>query len=65
MILGEYECDDDIAYFLENGNYPPIKERCKHKQPDYDDNEMYREFQESNFYEYFDPARTYRFCKFY
>lgn len=29
MILGENECDWDVAYFLENGKYPPVVRNCK------------------------------------
>lgn len=30
MLLGEYECDYETAYIMENGKLPPLKKRCIH-----------------------------------
>lgn len=64
MMLGGFECDEDTAYFLENGRYPLHKDNCKKSNIGSDllhDRDLYLEFQESNMLEYFDPARTYRY----
>ena len=70
MILGEYECNDDVAYFLKNGKYPPSTTRCTQSTPDYscysyeEEQDKYMEYLEDRFFEYHDPARTHRFCKY-
>ena len=63
MILGLSECDTDTAYFLKNGEYPKKENACKQSfiTEDWEhEDDLYREFQEANFYEYF--QNTYRFC---
>lgn len=56
----------DFAGFKQNEYNELIKDYLKNDvtvviDSDKDD-EVYREFQEANFSEYFDPAKTYRYC---
>jgi hypothetical protein len=63
MKLGDEECSADIGYFLEHGEYPKYQKTCTQSNTLEDiefDNDLYREFQEANFYEYF--QNTYKFC---
>lgn len=66
MKLGENECDYELAHFLQHGEFPPVIRNGKKYHVLWNDyeNELYREYQESNWYEYFDPAKTYRYCLF-
>lgn len=67
MMLGEFECDEETAYFLKHGKHMPLKERCKQSQfssdPEYDE-ELYREFIESNNFEW-ERETTYRYALWY
>lgn len=54
MMLGNQECDADTAYFLKHGHYPPPRKKCQEAEAtdiEFDD-EKYREFQESNYFEW-------------
>lgn len=64
MMLGEFECDEDTAYFLKNGKYPKKTNTYKpiESMPLDNDDELYRLFHEANWEEYMDWAKTYRFC---
>lgn len=63
MILGEYECDCDTAYFMEHGEYPKKENACKQSYMIEDiehEDDLYIQYQESNFYERF--QNTYKYC---
>ena len=36
MILGDQECDEEIAYFLKHGERKPYKRTCTFKPPEFD-----------------------------
>lgn len=64
MMLGITECDEETAYFLKNGEWKKPNYKKSFYIPTGDDEhgrELYREFQQANFDEYFDWAKTYRF----
>lgn len=56
MMLGDTECDADLAYYLKYGKEPPLK-RCKFVPPD----EAYRfdklNYLEANHQAYFENPR--------
>lgn len=66
MILGLAECDEDIAYILKYGKSKPYeRHRCEFIPcEDEKSIESYRDFQQANFDEYFDWAKTYRYALF-
>ena len=35
-MLGDDECDEEIAYFLKHGKNKPYKRTCKNTQPQHD-----------------------------
>ena len=59
-----YNIDDVLSVFDPDYKKDEITSEINHDFDKNFDNELYREYQQANFDEYFDWARTYRFCKF-
>lgn len=62
MMLGIDECDEEMGYFLTYGKNKPYKRTCRVIPPEGNEEELYREFQEANFNEYF--TGSYKYCLF-
>lgn len=62
MLLGDKDCNSELAYFLQFGSYPKVERNKKYAPPSYDDFDELN-YLESNFDIYFEPSRRYHYFR--